>query len=408
MFFKLAFKNITRNRRRTIITEIAIVVGIIIIIFLGGFLEAMSTGWADQMISGSTGHLQIINKHYFENQKTRPLRSTIEDFKQLAERIEQLDAVESTTPSLSFGGLIGNGENSTTFFGYGNLRDEVIETLPRQAELLREGRLPDGGNIYEGAIGHGLAKQLGVTLGDVLLIVSKTIDGQMNATDLEIVGLVGTGEVVIDDNLVIADYRNVAGLLDMEGKASELIVRLTDNDLLSDAYVEISDVLKKEFPKLDTFPWTEVYKEFGQVMTMFGGIALIVGLIIFFLVAVGIVNTMVMSIFERTREVGTVMAIGTERRQVLKLFLLEGLAIGIVGAVLGVVLGIAVTLLFNKIGVPMPPPPGMTEGYTIHPVITLDNIVGAVLLAVGMSTLASLYPAVLASRMDPVEALRQR
>nr|MCU0898686.1 FtsX-like permease family protein [Burkholderiales bacterium] len=124
------------------------------------------------------------------------------------------------------------------------------------------------------------------------------------------------------------------------------------------------------------------------------------------IVILSILNTLTMSVLERTAEIGTVMALGSRRRDVLRRFLIEGTVIGIVGGVLGVVLGLVIAQIASAIGIPMPPPPGMSDGYTARLLVTPELLFGAALLAGVTAAVASLYPAWKASRLEIVDALR--
>ena len=403
MFIKLALRNLLRNRRRTIITQIGIVTGVVVIIFVGGLLQNMSGQWADSLITRSLGHIQIINKEYREKLTSNPLHLTMTDADSIPQILAAIPEIEAFTPQLSFGGLIGKDDRSTTFFGTGIVPEKIKRVLPAIDKMLVEGRLPESGEVITGVVGQGLAKNLGIKTGDILLLVSNTISGQMNAVDLEVTGIVKTGEEVVDQSMVITTLANVQMLLDMEGRYSEYLIRLKNPKRLSPTIKILQSKLDAKKSRLKAYSWYELSGEFASVNGMFDGLSTIIGLIILFLVGIGIVNTMTMSVFERTKEIGTIMAIGTQRRQVMYIFILEGLMTGLVGAIIGVVIGSVITIICGNIGIPLPPPPGQTTKLVLYPVLSAKYIISAIFLSVIVSTAASFYPARLASRLNPAE-----
>lgn len=405
MFYKIALKNIFRNKRRTLITEIGIITGVIVIIFVGGFLKGMSKDWSDGLINAFLGHIQIIDSKYYENLKTRPLSRCMKDSDGIEKILRKNSHVKGVTRRLSFGGLIGTGEKSTTFFGYGADLMTYRDVLP-WFDKFAKGETLRGDDKFGAFIGSGLAKNLGVQNGGSLMIISNTIDGQMNAIEIIVRGILTTGDQNTDDNLVVTTIEAVQSLLDMDGMASEIVVRLDSRDSVDIVQKDLTEQMKKYYPELTVFPWLDLSGEFATVTSMFDKIAFIVGILIFFLVAVGIANTMLMSVFERTREIGTVMAIGTEKGQIVKLFAMEGFFIGLVGAVIGVVLGSLITVIVGKIGIRLPPAPGRTEDTLICPILIYGYVVYAAGIAIVMSILASFYPARMAARLNPVDALR--
>jgi len=142
------------------------------------------------------------------------------------------------------------------------------------------------------------------------------------------------------------------------------------------------------------------------VRELFGRIFAVLTLIVSIMVVFGITNTMTMAIFERTREIGTVRALGTRRRGVVSMFVLEGVALGTLGGLIGVVLGIALARLISSIGIQLPPPPGSTRGFTVNIFVVREVLVQAFQLSLITAALASLYPAWRAARLNVVEALR--
>jgi putative ABC transport system permease protein len=157
---------------------------------------------------------------------------------------------------------------------------------------------------------------------------------------------------------------------------------------------------------LEIKTWEDLALRYHQVRDLFSKIFNVMALIVSFIVVLGIANTMTMSIFERTREIGTVMALGTRRSGVISMFLLEGIVLGVLGGILGAVVGIVIAKAVSYVGIPMPPPPGSTQGFIAKILIVPAVLAKAFRLSLIAAILSSLYPAWRASRLNITEALR--
>ncbi len=193
-------------------------------------------------------------------------------------------------------------------------------------------------------------------------------------------------------------------LLKIRG-AHTWVVLLDDTDR-TDATIAI---MRTEFGAmgLEWVPWHRLADFYNKTAALFAKQVGVIKLIIAVIIVLSISNTMMMTVMERVGEIGTVMALGNRRRQVLSLFLVEGLLLGIAGGVVGAIIGVLVGAALSWIGIPMPPGPGMTWGFDAGIRVTPSIVANAVALAVGATSLASLYPAWKASRMNIVDALRQ-
>jgi putative ABC transport system permease protein len=406
MFFKLAVRNIFRNKRRTLITELAIVIGVVAILFVGAFLNGMSQSWGNNLIDADSGHLSVIRSDYLENLKSHNLKLSLKNVDQLYQRFDGRPEVEASIAKLDIGGMVGTGEQSTTFFGSGLDMRRQAKALPKAFKSVAEGKGLEPNDVNGAVVGIGLAKSLNKKVGDSVLLATNTIDGQLNAIEVVIRGLYKTGQVELDDNLVIISLKAAQDLLAAPNRASRINLRLKPGVKEADAQKTLAAVALSLEPKAVLKTWIEMNPMFSQVNGMFAGIAFIVGVILFIIVAAGVANTMMMSIFERTREIGTVIAIGTEPRQVTRLFLLEALCIGGLGVVIGLTIGIGLTLLAMKTGVPWRPP-SSSETMHIIPVLKIGDMLRVTVLVMFMALVASFFPAHFASKLDPIDALRR-
>ncbi len=403
MNIKIAARSVFRNKRRTTITLLSIVFGCVAIIVFGGFVDYSMWGLRESTIHSRLGHLQVYKEGFSEKGGTNPLAYSIEDYPKIKSIIEAQDHVDFVTSRLDFSGLIGGDENSVICVGKG-VEPEKEKELGVTVSMV-EGEELSSEAMDEGIVGKGLAGGLGVKVGDYLTILTSTAEGALNAIDFKLRGIFRTGVKEYDDVAVMVPMELAKTLLYTEDVQSIVVVLdETENTDL------VADNLRREFSQanldLEIKTWSDLATFYHQVVQLYQGIFWVVKLIILIIVIFSIANTMTMSVFERIREIGTIRAMGTKRRGVLSLFLMEGLILGVLGGTLGVVFGIATAKLLSIKGIYIPPPPTMTEGYTTLINIVPQDLIFVFCLAVGTSLISSIYPAFKAARLKVVDALR--
>jgi putative ABC transport system permease protein len=199
----------------------------------------------------------------------------------------------------------------------------------------------------------------------------------------------------------------VQRLLDVEnGEVQSVVLLLDKTENTAAVRAAIEGLIRDRNLDLELRTWDDLALRYHQVRELFGRIFAVLTLIVSIMVVFGITNTMTMAIFERTREIGTVMALGTRRRGVISMFVLEGVALGALGGLIGVVLGVALAKAISSIGIQLPPPPGSTRGFAVNIFVVPEVLVQAFRLSLITAALASLYPAWRAARLNVVEALR--
>jgi len=403
MNIKIAARSVFRNKRRTVITLLSIIFGCVAIIVFGGFVDYSMWGLRESTIHSRLGHLQVYKAGYSEKGGTNPLAYTIEDYPRIRSIIEDEDHVDFVTSRLEFSGLIGGAENSVICIGKG-VEPEKERELGITVSIVG-GQDLSSEEPEEGIIGKGLAEGLGVNIDDYLTILTSTAEGALNAVDLKLRGIFRTGVKEYDDVAVMVPMELAKTLLYTENVQSIVVVldKTENTDL-------VADNLRQEFSQanldLEIKTWSDLATFYHQVVQLYGGIFWVVRLIILIIVIFSIANTMTMSVFERMREIGTIRAMGTKRRGVLSLFLMEGLILGALGGALGLAFGIIAAKLISIKGIYIPPPPTMTEGYTALINIVPKDLIFAFSLAVGTSLVSSIYPAFKAARLKVVDALR--
>ena len=405
LYLKLAIRNVFRNRRRTIITLLAMGFGAAAIIVFGCFVHSIYFGVRESTIRSQIGHIQLYKRGYSEKGNLAPYDYLIRDYASLRAELARIEHVKTVTARLGFSGLVSTGDTTTSFVGTGVDPDGEIDLsslaiVVDGKELVKR----DKSGI---TLGVGLARAFGVKPGEDLTLLTTTKGGGINALAVKVRGIWESGEKAYDDRFLRVNLTEVQRLLDVENDEVQSVVLLldkTENTPLVKARIE--QLIKDRGLDLEMKTWDDLALRYHHVRELFGRIFAVLTLIVSIMVVFGITNTMTMAIFERTREIGTIRALGTRRRGVISMFVLEGVSLGLFGGIAGVLLGIGLARLISAAGIQLPPPPGSTRGFLVQIFIVPEVLSQAFWLSLVTAALASVYPAWRAARVDVVEALR--
>lgn len=397
----LAVRNTRRHRTRSAIAISAIGFSVIALLLAGGFMEWIFWATREAAIQTGLGHIRVVRPNYLESGIADPFQYLLPEKSPELSLLETAPQVRGITPRLNFSGLISHGETTLAFIGEGVNPEK--ESLFNQYVQIREGMnlsLTDPNGII---VGLGLATNLGVRLGDNVVLLASSVSGSINAVEGHVRGFFWTGARSYDDAALRVPIKMSRELLRVSG-AHVWVISL-DNTEDTQRVVER---LRMQFQaaKLQFIPWFDLSDFYTKTVALLSSQMNAVRLIMGVIILLSISNTLIMSVLERTGEIGTMMAMGTRRGKVLLLFLIEGLLLGLLGGTLGLILGLLLAEIISAIGVPMPPPPGRSAGYSAEILLTWRLVVGTFTLAVGTTVLASLYPAWKASRLTVVDALR--
>ena len=403
-FLLLAFRNVFRNRRRTIMTLCMVGGGVAGLLLAGGYFAFMTHGLRESTINDGLGHLQIFTTDHFRRDEVRVLDTGIENWRQVAGRVTSAQHVRGVAPRIDFYGMVSNGTKASGFMG--SAVDPDAEKSLGFITRVVEGRDLDANPAgeVEALIGAGLAKSMGVKVGDGLTVLAMTSDGALNGVDIQIVGIVNSGVAELDARYVRITLPAAQRLLQSD-RVTNLVVGLDSTDNTDLAYAELIPRLRGLPQQMTLKKWIDLATYYKQVNTMFNGIFLFMGVIVFFMVLMSSVNTLLMAMLERTREIGTMLAMGTPRIWVVALFMLEATLLGAMGAIAGVAGGNLLGALLNASGLHMPPPPGYTVAIPFKVLHVPALMVGSSILVIVSLALASILPAIRASRLQIAEAL---
>lgn len=403
-FLLLAFRNIFRNRRRTLMTLMMVGGGVVCLLLAGGYFGFMTHGLRESTINDGLGHIQIFTADHFRRDEVRVLDTGIENWRQVAATVTTGGHVRGVAPRIEFYGMVSNGTKAAGFMGSGV--DPAAENSLGFVSRVVSGRDLDAkptGEV-EALIGVGLAKSMNVKVGDGLTLLAMTSDGALNGVDVEIVGLTNSGVAALDARSLRVTLTAAQRLLQSD-RVTNLVMGLDATDNTDKVAAELAPRLRGLPQQMELRKWIDLATYYKQVSTMFNGIFLFMGVIVFFMVLMSSVNTLLMSMFERTREIGTMLAMGTPRGWIVALFVLEATLLGVMGAVAGVAAGNLLGMLLNASGLHMPPPPGYTTAIPFRVLHIPAQMIGSSLLVIISLAFASILPAVRASRLQIAEAL---
>jgi putative ABC transport system permease protein len=405
---KIAIRNLTRYKRRTLLTASLISIGVVFVLTFTSVTGSFKNMMIGEITDSMLGHIQVHRKGYVASIDNLPLNLNLkgEAIKRLETILDEDPAVAAYSPRIKFGGMFSNFEETTNIRLNGIDPEKEFKTVPLLSSRVIAGKKTlEKGDIFIPAL---LSKGMGVKVGDTIVIVATNQDGSVNGKKFKVAGVLEnvTGPGGRDGYIHIED---AASLLRMEEKQiSEIAIRLKDfsklhrfNDKLEQ---QLSGQLNKMGkPVFEVHTW-EKLTPFFNISKMIDAMTFFIQLMLIAIVLISIMNVMIMAVYERIREIGTMAAIGTLPGKILAMFVVEGLCLGIIGAVIGSTAGSLLIALLNtlKITFNFGQHTGLILSAAIHP--SDVAIISAIVIIV--SVIASLQPAYKAAKMEPIKALR--
>lgn len=399
----MAWRNVRRNRRRTLITVAAVSLGLTLMVFMNGLIVGSSVDILHNIVRLGDGHLALQAKG--EKERSWIARFDDREASELVSQLQMMPLVKAVSPRLRFFGLLASKKASENveIRGIDPNLDRDINTFVFQASS----PYLDEADRDQILIGSSLSQKLEVEVGARLNLFLFQSDGKTSVIPLTVKSVYDTGFSEYDkthafvtlklaQKLLFRGITDVAIILEDPEQADSLAQHLASLDYISTPYEAIT-WQKSNQALLDTLAAKDYF------MALLGAIIVLIA-------AFGVLNTMLMSVYERTREIGVIMALGMKARDILALFLFEGLYVGIMGGLLGSLLGFALTKYYEINGLTLYGEASQISnipiGNTIYPTVEFRAMLIYFLFICGISLLASLYPAFMAARRQPAEALR--
>ncbi|KAA6465124.1 ABC transporter permease [Acidobacteria bacterium AB60] len=403
-FLLLAFRNVFRNRRRTLMTLLMVGGGVAGLLLVGGFFAFMFRGLRESTIRNGLGHVQIFTAEHFTRDEVHVLDTGISDWTKVEQRVRAVPHVRGVAPRIEFYGMLSNGVKSSVFMGSAvNPSTERDMGFTPNVVSGRDINASSDGEV-EALVGTGVARSMNVKVGDGLTILAVTADGALNGMDVQIVGIVNTGFKDLDDRYLRITLPSAQRLLQSD-RVTNMVVGLDKTENTDLVAAALGPRLQGLSQPMAMRKWIDLAAYYKQVRTLFSGIFLFLGIIVFFMVLMASVNTLLMAMFERTREIGTMLAMGTPRAWIVALVMLEAALTGLLGAAVGLVGGNLLGSALNASGLHLPPPPGSNVPMLFNVLHVPGIMIGSAAMVMVSLALASILPAIRASRLQIAEAL---
>jgi putative ABC transport system permease protein len=405
LFFNMAWRNVWRNRRRSLLTVLAISLGLAFNIFM----RAIGDGFHEQMVDNSVrshiGHLEVHRAGYHDDpgiNKTLPAPEEVE------RAIQTLPTLRGYSLRVLGDGLASTAENSAgvAIVGIDPARERTVTTIDRgivKGEYLREGM------ARPILIGDRLAVNLKADLDDKVVLLVQAADGSMGADLFRVVGIFRSGSPELDGGMAFILRQDAQSLFSLQNRVTEAVILLDSSRAVPAAQAALQAKLAGK--DVEVLTWYQVEPFLLQFIQLDDAFFYIIVVFFFVVISIGILNTIMMSVFERVREFGVMMALGTKPRQIIKLVVEEAFLLALVGAVIGSAIGVAASVYFASEGMNLSAwaegaaALGMTST-VVYTKLTAANVVLSNLSVLAVVMLVGLYPAMHASRLRPVEAIR--
>ncbi len=398
--FKMAFRDLGRNRRRSLFSALAVSVGLAILMLMSAVVNGEMGSAIQGAIILETGHIQVRAASYDENKSSLKWQDLVENPVQIAAQIAALPQVKAATPRLFASGFISAGNQSAGARIYG-IDPASIASDPFRLGLISGSYLTadDTGGLL---IGKPIAEKLHLKAGDNVGLSVNTANGDVAEQTFVVRGIYSTNTYGFDSATILLPLAKAQAITQTLNHASTVFVLLKDASY-NDA---VASALKGS--NLQVLTWKDLNPLILDWETQANSYISILYLIILAIAASVIINTLIMSVYERTREIGILSAIGMRGGRIMFLFLAESALLAVGGVIIGVVLGVLFNYLFNIHGfyIGNMGLTGFMVTDTIFARLTINDTISLSIVTFIVTILAGLYPAIMASRMQPVEALR--
>ncbi len=405
--FKMAWRNIWRNPRRTVLTICAIAFASFLLVFMLSFQFGSYETMINTTVKMSTGHLKVYAKEWHGNKE---MRFTIDNPKAVAGRLDRIAGIKAYSFRSSGFSLISSEDRTYGVLVTG-INPEAEGKISTIKSLIRKGSYLDENDQNKVIVGGLLAKNLKVNIDDELTIMGQGKDGSVAAAVVIIKGIFESGMDEFDRNAIMLGQNDFNEIFSMNGSVHETVIIAESITVVSKIKKDIRGALNgiSSENSLAVFDWMEIMPGLLQSIQMDLVSGIIMYLILVIVVAFSIFNTFVMAVFERTREFGVMMAIGTTPGRLTKLVLYESACMTFVGILVGIILGCLVTLWFQKHGVYIAGTADIMSQYglpeRLYPKLNIFTALAGPLAVFMITIISAVFPALKIKRLKPVEAM---
>ncbi len=397
----LALRNLFRHHSRTLATLFAIGLGVASMILAGGFVKDILIQLGEATIHSQTGHIQLATPAYWTSRSHTSDSLMIENpatAKQVLKSVPEIDQVASR---INFVGMVSNGKRDLAIVGEGIEPDG--ERKIGSFIHFTEGRPLDQTDINSMVIGQGIARSLNLEVGNSVTLILSLSQGAINTMELQIVGIFQSFSKEFDARAIRIPLAATQELLDTKS-AHLLVITLNQTKETDSVAAAIRTSVKDQGLTVKT--WREISDFYEKTVQLYDAQFGVLRLIIFLMVLLSVANSINMTLYERTREFGTLLALGNRPQTIFKLIMAETALLGLTGACLGMVVGCGIAYIVSAIGIQMPPPPNSNLGYTALIRLEPIQVLTSCTVGFGATVFAAMYPAHRATKINIVDALR--
>ena len=403
-FLTIAWRNILRNRRRSLITIFAIGFGLGAMIFVWGYIDGAHLQMKENFTGLLMGHIQIHAKGF---EKTMSINKVIKNPVPIDDILGKQPEIVSYSRRIRTFSLFGTTENSVggMLIGIDPVNEAKVSKIKNS---VISGQFLTAENVRGIVLGNVLAENLQATLGDKVVTMAQATDGTLGAEAFRVIGLIKTGVEEIDKGIAFVLLKDVQRVLILEEAVTDFVLRVNSFDRIDG----VTQFLKTQLATndLEIMTWSEISPILQQWMDFDEAFAYVFLLIVLIIIVAGILNTILMSLLERTREFGVMMALGTKGYQLAFMVGIESFLLGVMGMVLGMIIGLSAVGVFSHWGIPISSKvkEAMASFFmsdVIYPTINIDHFISSALVVLISSILISFYPAWKVSKLRPVKAL---
>lgn len=401
--FVLAYRNLFRNTRRTILASLLLGCSLAALIFTDGVMQGMMALLIETATKTMTGEAQIHRKGFLDSSNTSLYLSNVSEIESFLEKDNHIAGYATRTMS---GGMISSSYNRTGGLIVG-VSPEMESSVSKLSEAIVAGNYLTGASS-EILMGKELVELLEVKLGDRIVITLSEVDGGgLSQALFKLSGIFNFGIRQLDSSMVVISLARSREILGMLDSAHEIVVQFTGADDHKNPDLAVFQKLNTD--EIETVGWLDSAPQMASMIKFIDFSAFLIGLILFFVAAIGIINSMFMSIYERIYEFGVVKALGTEPRQIFELIVCEAFLLAILGLIFGFIIGTPIIWYFSIHGIPFGDLQfqGLTIADKIKTVMTPAQFTIFPLWMIGLTLLASVYPAIFAAKIIPSRALQR-
>jgi ABC-type lipoprotein release transport system permease subunit len=397
---KMAYRDLNRNRRRTIFSALALAMGLALLLFMSAFINGEIEGSRESTIALSSGHLQVRAKDYNQDRNSLKWVDMIENPTQLAAQVSSLAEVKTATPRLFATGMLFLSDKSE------GVRVMGVDPSSPANDPYRNGLI--AGEFIQAEdrngilIGKPLAEKYNLQPGNEVILLVNTSNDAVDEQPFTIRGIYTTNTTSLDKATVLMPLEKAQTMTQTTNRASILFI-LLNNAEKADA---VAAALQSSRYEIQT--WKQMNELLTLLDEIYGSYIYILYFIVLAITATVIINTLIMSVYERTREIGILTSIGMNSKRVMAMFLAESGMIAILGILMGIVIGGVLVAYSAKFGFYLGDfgATGMIMSDVVYAKFSLQNAIALTGLSLFVTLLAGIYPAVMAANMEPVEALR--